>query len=74
MLQVLLADRFKLNFHHEMKQLPAYALVLGKNGAKMKARTPGDGGPGWSPPEPASALPAVSILDPPGSSCKPAMR
>jgi len=47
MLQVLLADRFKLNFHHEMKQLPAYALVLGKNGPKMKARKPGDGGPGF---------------------------
>jgi uncharacterized protein (TIGR03435 family) len=47
MLQVLLADRFKLKFHHEMKPLAAYALVLGKNGAKMKARTPGDGGPGF---------------------------
>jgi uncharacterized protein (TIGR03435 family) len=47
MLRVLLADRFKLKFHHEMKPLPVYALVLGKNGAKMKARTPGDGGPGF---------------------------
>jgi uncharacterized protein (TIGR03435 family) len=45
MLQVLLADRFQLKFHHDMRQLPAYALVLGKNGSKMKARMPGDGGP-----------------------------
>ena len=47
MLRVLLADRFKLSFHHDMKQLPAYALVVGKNGTKMKPRTPGDGGPGF---------------------------
>src|SRR5579863_6876795 len=34
MLQILLADRFQLKFHHDMKQLPAYALVLAKNGSK----------------------------------------
>jgi bla regulator protein blaR1 len=47
MLQALLADRFQLKLHHEMKELPAYVFVLGKNGSKMKARTPGDGGPGF---------------------------
>ena len=47
MLQTLLADRFQLKFHHDRKQLPAYALVLGKDGSKMKARVPGDGGPGF---------------------------
>ncbi len=47
MLQGLLADRFKLALHHETKQLPAYALTVGKNGTTMKARTPGDGGSGF---------------------------
>jgi uncharacterized protein (TIGR03435 family) len=47
MLQTLLADRFQLRSHHELKALPAYAFVVGKNGSKMKARTPGDGGPGF---------------------------
>ena len=47
MLQILLADRFQLKFHHDMKQLPAYALVLAKNGSKMKARMPDGGGPGF---------------------------
>ena len=47
MLQTLLADRFQLKFHRDTKPLPAYTLVLGKNGPRMKARTPGDGGPGF---------------------------
>jgi uncharacterized protein (TIGR03435 family) len=59
MLQTLLAERFKLTVHHETKQLPVYALVVGKGGPKMKevempaiavgaAAGPGtgDGGPG----------------------------
>jgi uncharacterized protein (TIGR03435 family) len=36
MVQVLLADRFKLKVHHEMKELPVYALVVAKGGIKMK--------------------------------------
>ena len=36
MLQNLLAERFKLTLHHETKELPIYALVVGKNGLKMK--------------------------------------
>ncbi len=35
MLQVLLEDRFQLKFHREPKELPVYALVIGKNGLKM---------------------------------------
>lgn len=36
MLQALLADRFKLTFHREKKNLSVYALVVGKNGPKLK--------------------------------------
>ena len=42
MLQTLLADRFKLAIHHEMKVMPVYALVAGKNGPKLKESAPGD--------------------------------
>ncbi|MCX6626266.1 MAG: TIGR03435 family protein, partial [Candidatus Solibacter sp.] len=36
MLQDLLAERFKLVLHHETKELPMYALVVGKGGSKLK--------------------------------------
>ncbi len=36
MLQNLLAERFKLVLHHESKELPIYALVVGENGAKLQ--------------------------------------
>ena len=35
MVQSLLADRFKLRVHHEIRELPAYALVVAKNGPKV---------------------------------------
>jgi uncharacterized protein (TIGR03435 family) len=41
MLQEFLADRFQLRVHYETKQVPAYALVLAKKGAKFK-ETPAD--------------------------------
>jgi uncharacterized protein (TIGR03435 family) len=37
MLQVLLADRFRLTFHRETEQLLTYSPVLGKGGPKFKA-------------------------------------
>jgi uncharacterized protein (TIGR03435 family) len=40
MLQSLLADRFKLQFHREMREIPVYALVVDKNGPSLK---PGSG-------------------------------
>jgi bla regulator protein BlaR1 len=36
MLQALLADRFQLRIHRETKELPVYALVVGKGGPKLE--------------------------------------
>jgi uncharacterized protein (TIGR03435 family) len=36
MLQTLLAERFQLKFHKEIKEVPIYALVVGKNGPKFQ--------------------------------------
>ena len=36
MMQALLADRFQLKAHREMREMPVYALVAGKNGPKFK--------------------------------------
>lgn len=35
-LQALLAERFELKIHRETKELPVYALVVAKNGPKLK--------------------------------------
>ena len=40
MLQALLADRFKLTIHRDNKDQPVYALVVGKNGSKLKEAVP----------------------------------
>lgn len=40
MLQALLADRFKLVIHHEIRESPVYALVLAKKGPKFQASKP----------------------------------
>ncbi len=37
MLQALLADRFKLVVHREMKEVTQYVLAVGKNGSKLQA-------------------------------------
>ena len=44
MLRPLLADRFKLAFHRETKELPVYALVVTK-GAKLKRYQGAEGAP-----------------------------
>jgi uncharacterized protein (TIGR03435 family) len=36
MMRTLLEDRFKLKFHRETKEVMGYALVVGKNGIKLK--------------------------------------
>ena len=42
MLQTLLADRFRLAFHREAKELPMFALVVAKKGSKIEEAKPGD--------------------------------
>lgn len=39
MVQSLLAERFHLQFHREMKDLPVYALMVAKGGHKLKEHT-----------------------------------
>jgi uncharacterized protein (TIGR03435 family) len=46
MLQKLLADRFRLVFHPEKKELPVYAIVVGKAGPKL---TKSEGDPNGLP-------------------------
>jgi uncharacterized protein (TIGR03435 family) len=36
MFQTMLADRFKLQFHREKKEIPAYVLSVDKSGSKLK--------------------------------------
>lgn len=45
MLQKLLADRFGLVVHREMKELPVYALVVAKNGPKIQQSKDAEGSP-----------------------------
>jgi bla regulator protein blaR1 len=42
-LQALLADRFQLTLHHETREQPVYALVVGKNGSKLQEAKEADG-------------------------------
>ena len=42
MLQALLADRFRLSLHRASKELPVYALVIAKNGPKLRQAKPGE--------------------------------
>jgi uncharacterized protein (TIGR03435 family) len=36
MIQKLLADRFRLKFHYEKREVPVFVLAIGKNGQKLK--------------------------------------
>ena len=44
MLQTLLAERFHLTLHHETRPMQGYAIVLAKDGLKMKPSAPGTTG------------------------------
>jgi bla regulator protein blaR1 len=45
LMQKLLADRFQLTIHRDTKELPVYALVVGKNGPKLKESESNSPGP-----------------------------
>ena len=60
MLQALLTERFKLASHRENKEHPVYALVVGKNGVKMKEAAPDADAPA------ADAPAAIGTPPPPG--------
>jgi uncharacterized protein (TIGR03435 family) len=50
MLQVLMADRFKLAAHHEARDLPVYLLVIARGGPKLQVAQPDSNGansPHW---------------------------
>jgi uncharacterized protein (TIGR03435 family) len=50
MLQNLLADRFQMTVHHESREQPVYALVVGKDGLKMKPKPAAAPGADAPPP------------------------
>ncbi len=56
MFQNLLAQRFQLVLHRESRQLTAYALVLAKNGPRLKEHNPAAAAPADDPP-PGGKLP-----------------
>ncbi|HEY6392831.1 MAG TPA: M56 and DUF3738 domain-containing protein, partial [Bryobacteraceae bacterium] len=45
LIEKLLADRFQLTIHRDTKELPIYALVVGKNGPKLKESEANNQGP-----------------------------
>ena len=53
MIEHLLAERFHLAVHREMKEVPGYALVVGKNGPKIRPATARDVSP--APPQRGAA-------------------
>jgi uncharacterized protein (TIGR03435 family) len=58
MLQNLLAERFKLTYHFDKKEMQVYELVVGKNGVKMKPSPPED-----PPPAAGASGPATPPAD-----------
>jgi uncharacterized protein (TIGR03435 family) len=65
MLQALLADRFKLAVHRESKELPVYALEVGKSGLKMKPSVPEPGEAADAPAGPTFGG-GFGLFPPPG--------
>jgi uncharacterized protein (TIGR03435 family) len=53
MLQRLLVERFRITLHWEMREVPAYGLVVGKNGPKIKVSGSNSPTTGGTPEETA---------------------
>ena len=60
MLQTLLAERFRLKLHREMRDLPVYELVIGKGGVKMKTTAPS--ADGKTPPDAISMSVLANLI------------
>jgi uncharacterized protein (TIGR03435 family) len=60
MLQNLLADRFRMKLHREKRDWPVYALVVGKDGPKLKAMESANEQIGFTMGRPETTLTAVS--------------
>jgi bla regulator protein BlaR1 len=71
MVQSVLADRFKLAFHYETRQLPVYALVLSKEGKLGPQLKPSDGSCS-STPDDIKAINTAPQLPPPTPSASSA--
>jgi uncharacterized protein (TIGR03435 family) len=63
MLQNLLTERFKLTLHRERKDLPMYALVVGKNGPKMKESVEDAAPKGGEPADGPAAVMGTHTVD-----------
>jgi uncharacterized protein (TIGR03435 family) len=66
MLQSLLADRFKLVVRRESKEYPVFALIVGKNGARLKDADPVVAPPPPPPSDSASAKTSMVVPTPDG--------
>ena len=70
MIQKLLTDRFKLTFHRDKQELPAYALTVGRNGPKLTKSAGDPNGlpsrlfraPGLRPAQNASMTEFASVM------------
>lgn len=70
MLQALLAARFKLTAHRASREFPVYALVVGKNGSKLKKAAPDSAAAGGDSPSPSAfeqTVPPPPAAGPPGA-------
>ena len=63
MLQAMLADRFGLKTAFETRELPVYALVVAKGGAKIKQVQVDPFPPDGTPPPPGAHLPRLMTND-----------
>jgi uncharacterized protein (TIGR03435 family) len=61
MMRSLLADRFQLRVHEELRAMPHYALETARSGPKVKARTSDDGGSAFHLPVTGRHISAADV-------------